>query len=912
MVTKRNARRQIGSTLTVLLVLVPGFLFAAPAGAKTVPQTAVASRAAAVRREQSLASTEQVVDGTVVGASGCEANVLPPNDDGSTGEIQLPFGLDFFGARYTSLWVNNNGNVTFGGPMSTYTPFDINASTPPIIAPFFADVDTRGAGSGLTTYGTTTFEGRPAFCVDWPNVGYYDEKMDRIDDFQLLLVQRGDVAPGDFDIVFNYDRIDWETGDASGGEDGLGGIPAGAGYSNGDGQAGDFYQLPGSLEAGALLDSNPLTGLVYNDAGSAIPGRYVFHVTGAPGGGHGSGDLSRPWPALGYGYSFANRGVSGYLRPSQLALGDVVTSQGLDGVFSDWSRNAAASGGATRSIARLGSFMNGGLCFGLALSGGRFDAGLEALFDPGSGRTDQVWASAGTGPSATMNLPAPGAHGSSTAWDKQFLTLVSDDFLSQLSTQVNESWQRQHYAFADPTSGVARLRAQLESAMEEGRNLYDYSGRLTGPAGTGFAPITIQLPALGGRGYFGHEVLAFSAESPPNGDLDIDVWDNNFPGTYYMIVVHPDGTWTYDAPYPDGTFLSQFSLSGAPGRRLGLLAVLPLFDPTGLTYFPGAVGGLGSGTLIDIGPEDELVSAEDSNGAHVDIEPISADAEGENGAVIDFPSDSGEVTLEGEHPSLDVRGEQSSMSGTSGNSSSPVTFSTDEGDGEIEGDEPNLELTVARGQRVVRSIGAGGLKFDAGSVTSTNASGHLQVILEFMEGGSVASTTLFDGPTTPGSDTEFTSAQLAAAEARPSSPAPPVTGSPGSGASSQSTNPSPAGHGTVSIAHSALTVRQGKATVRLSCTTAGPCDGHIRVTAKAPPTSRGHGPHRQAASKVQVIGQASYSLGAGATADVQVPLTRPGVALLAHRHHPAVTVLAEPPEGTPSVSRLTLKAAAKK
>jgi hypothetical protein len=61
-----------------------------------------------------------------------------------------------------------------------------------------------------------------------------------------------------------------------------------------------------------------------------------------------------------------------------------------------------------------------------------------------------------------------------------------------------------------------------------------------------------------------------------------------------------------------------------------------------------------------------------------------------------------------------------------------------------------------------------------------------------------------------------------------------------------------------------------------------------------------------------VIGQASYSLGAGATADVQVPLTEPGVALLTHRHHLAVTVLAEPPEGTPSTLRLNLKAAAKK
>jgi hypothetical protein len=912
MVTKQSARRQFTPTLTVLLVLVTGCLLTTSAAAKTTPQTAVASRAAAARREQSLAAgPTRVASGPVIGASGCEANVLPPNDDGSTGEIALPFELDFFGRHYDSLWVNNNGNVTFGEPMSTFTPFVISADTPPIIAPFFADVDTRGAGSGLTTYGTTTFEGRPAFCVDWPNVGYYEEAMDRTNDFQLLLVQRGDVAPGDFDIVFNYSRIQWETGDASGGLDGLGGTPAGAGYSNGDGLGGDFYQLPGSLESGALLDSNPVTGLVYNDAGSAIPGRYVFHVTGAPGGGHGSGELSRPWPALGYGYSFANRGVSGYLHPSQLALGDVVTPQGLDSVFSDWSRNAAASGGAAQSIARLGRFMNGGLCFGLALSGGRFDAGLESLVDPGAGRTDQVWAGAGVGPSATMKLPAPGAKGSTTTWDKQFLTLVSNDFLSQLSTQVNQTWQRQHYAFADPTSGVARLRAQLETVMEEGRSLYDYSGLLTGPAHTGFASITIMLPASFGRGYFGHEVLAFSAESPADGDLDIDVWDNNFPGTYHTIVVHPNGAWTYDAPYPDGTFNTEFSLSGAPGRRLGELAVLPLFKPAGLTYFPNGVGGLGSGTLIDIGPEVELVGTEDSKGEHVDIEPISADAEGGNGAVIDLPSDAGKVILEGEEPSLDVRGEQSFMSGTASNSASPVTFSTDEGQGEIGGDESNLELTVARGRRAIRSIGAGGLRFDGGSVTATNASGHLEMILEYVKGGSVVTTTMFDQATVPGSTVQFTSAQLAAAEAEPTVP-PPPGGSSGAGSSQHSGETAPPHtHGIVSIGRSALVARKGRAKVRLTCSTVGPCAGRLRVTTKAAVASKAKGPHK-AASKVQIIGQASYDLKAGATAAVSVSLTKPGAALIRRKHRLAVTVSVEPAEGTSTASRLRLKAAAKK
>src|SRR5262249_18268697 len=134
----------------------------------------------------------------------CTTSTLPANDDGSTDAVELPFVADFYGTNYSALYVNNNGNVTFQGPQATYTPFTIGASTPPIIAPFFADVDTRGTGSGLVTYGTTSYGSRPAFCVDWNGVGYYGEHTDKLNSFQLLLVDRGDIGAGDFDIIMNY------------------------------------------------------------------------------------------------------------------------------------------------------------------------------------------------------------------------------------------------------------------------------------------------------------------------------------------------------------------------------------------------------------------------------------------------------------------------------------------------------------------------------------------------------------------------------------------------------------------------------------------------------------------------------------------------------------------------------------
>jgi uncharacterized repeat protein (TIGR02543 family) len=231
----------------------------------------------------------------VVRDPACATNQLPANDDGSTAAIPLPFVVDFFGTQYGEAYVNNNGNITFNQSMGTFTPFSITATVPPMIAPFFADVDTRAIGSSLVTWGTTTFGGRPALCVDWVDVGYYTGHADKTNSFQLLLVDHSNVGAGDFDIIMNYDRADWETGDASSGVAGFGGIPAGAGYSAGDGDAAHFYQFPGSLTQGGLLDSND-QGLTSGSRGSQQPGRYVFPIRNglAPGNALLEGNVTGP------------------------------------------------------------------------------------------------------------------------------------------------------------------------------------------------------------------------------------------------------------------------------------------------------------------------------------------------------------------------------------------------------------------------------------------------------------------------------------------------------------------------------------------------------------------------------------------------------------------------------------------
>lgn len=257
----------------------------------------------------------------IIDSPGCHAHTLAANDDSSTGLLSLGFTVNFFGNLYDQLFVNNNGNVSFGAAVSQYTPDGLSAAGHfPTLAPFWADVDTSGPGSGLVTYGETQYNGNPAFCVLWPMVGYYDSHTDKRNDFQLLIVDRHDTGTDNFDFSFNYNQIRWETGDDSGGTDGLGGDCARAGYTNGTGKAGEHYEVPGSGVCGALLDTNSSTGLTQTSLNSSTKGQFIFQVR--------SGLVSAAGGCLNLTSCFSGAGAAG------LAVGGaaLVTFVGLGGV----------------------------------------------------------------------------------------------------------------------------------------------------------------------------------------------------------------------------------------------------------------------------------------------------------------------------------------------------------------------------------------------------------------------------------------------------------------------------------------------------------------------------------------------------------------------------------------------------
>jgi hypothetical protein len=83
---------------------------------------------------------------------------------------------------------------------------------------------TRGGnatGANQVLYNLDPVDG--VLTITWDNVGYYSARTDKLDAFQVQLIN---VGGGNFDIVYRYQNINWTTGDASGGTDGLGGTPA--------------------------------------------------------------------------------------------------------------------------------------------------------------------------------------------------------------------------------------------------------------------------------------------------------------------------------------------------------------------------------------------------------------------------------------------------------------------------------------------------------------------------------------------------------------------------------------------------------------------------------------------------------------------------------------------------------------
>jgi gliding motility-associated-like protein len=174
--------------------------------------------------------------------SECTADAPPYYrcDDAATSAIVLPFTFCFWGQNETTIYINENGNITFppnGANFTTFTPDTFpQSSIPPMIAPFWGDVDCFGGGS-FGGGDAVIYKITPHYViVQWDSVGFFNEHTGKLNSFQVILTDgTSPIIPIGNNVSFAYRQMQWTTGDASGGSGGFGGSPATVGANEGDG-----------------------------------------------------------------------------------------------------------------------------------------------------------------------------------------------------------------------------------------------------------------------------------------------------------------------------------------------------------------------------------------------------------------------------------------------------------------------------------------------------------------------------------------------------------------------------------------------------------------------------------------------------------------------------------------------------
>ena len=143
---------------------------------------------------------------------------LPRSDDGSyLLDVSSVFrsGLRYFDNYLASpsIYVNTNGTISFHQPFSGYCTADLSVPDQPVIAPFWADVDTRldGEGSESGAIWADLDSNNGVLTITWNQVGAYRRNAEVSNLFQVQLYASDNAGVS---IAFRYENIEWEIGTA--------------------------------------------------------------------------------------------------------------------------------------------------------------------------------------------------------------------------------------------------------------------------------------------------------------------------------------------------------------------------------------------------------------------------------------------------------------------------------------------------------------------------------------------------------------------------------------------------------------------------------------------------------------------------------------------------------------------------
>ncbi len=197
---------------------------------------------------------------------------LPQCDDCSSANVVLlPFTFNFYGTNETSLWINNNGNISFSQPFFSFISDSFPNATFDVIAPFWADVSTVLAGSGRVYYKVTP----TAIIIRWDSVDCFTSNIDRLNSFQIILTNGSDpLLPANNNIEFCYGEMQWTASDASNGINGFGGSPATVGVNKGDGI--HYFQI-GQFDSAGTTFFNQTA--INNEVGWLANKSFPFNVS---------------------------------------------------------------------------------------------------------------------------------------------------------------------------------------------------------------------------------------------------------------------------------------------------------------------------------------------------------------------------------------------------------------------------------------------------------------------------------------------------------------------------------------------------------------------------------------------------------------------------------------------------------
>ncbi|MDX1908720.1 MAG: hypothetical protein SF053_16910 [Bacteroidia bacterium] len=159
--------------------------------------------------------------------------------DDCSEQIPLGFSFQFYGQSHTQVWINSNGNLTFGDDYTTFTPRPFCLDSVQMIAPFYGDVDLSRGGE-IVYYRDP--EGH-YLIVSWIKTGYFGCRgaCTQTNTFQVILTDgsitriREQILPAGTSVIFSYGDMQWTTGSSSGGTGGFGGHAATIGVNLGDG-----------------------------------------------------------------------------------------------------------------------------------------------------------------------------------------------------------------------------------------------------------------------------------------------------------------------------------------------------------------------------------------------------------------------------------------------------------------------------------------------------------------------------------------------------------------------------------------------------------------------------------------------------------------------------------------------------